>query len=273
MNRRCFCFVFQAEDVFSSLAIPLMKLVGLKIEEMAEEGRFTAIIVDADFSPVLNLNFGFMAGPGIPYRNGLSLTPESPTAVGGEWNDQIYRKEENCAAKAIIAGKEFYEKQETQLLQLVHLLRQVENRFIISAFHSQNHGIFLITQKLLQLIFYKTDAVLSSVEDNVQGLMEDLAERMCNLMVEYAKGLRADLKIGTCARLLDTVDEMEICMRNGRIELEEARKKVRVAEERRIKALCKLKETEEKVRKMKQYHEFIAAIQNQHIEQLASSKV
>ncbi|MFQ6619290.1 hypothetical protein Gotur_000629 [Gossypium turneri] len=103
--------------------------------------------------------------------------------------------------------------------------------------------------------------------------MEDLAERMCNPMVEYVKGLRADLKIGTCARLLDTVDEMERCMRNGRIELEEARKKVRVAEEGRIKALCKLKETEEKVRKMKQYDEFIAAIQNQHIEQLASSKV
>ncbi|MBA0578304.1 uncharacterized protein LOC105785696 [Gossypium raimondii] len=278
----------EAEDVFSSLAIPLMKLVGLKTEEMAEEGRFTAIIVDADFSPGQEF-----------HRNGLSLTPESPTAAGGEWNDQIYRKEENCAAKAIIAGKEFYEKQETQLLQLVHLLRQVENRvnshqddilqslatqrgslqnlfrkavYYISAFHSQNHDIFLITQKLLQLIFYKTDAVLSSVEDNVQGLMQDLAERMCNPMVEYVKGLRADLKIGTCARLLDTVDEMERCMRNGRIELEEARKKVRVAEEGRIKALCKLKETEEKVRKMKQYHEFIAAIQNQHIEQLASSK-
>ncbi|TYI17889.1 hypothetical protein ES332_A07G054700v1 [Gossypium tomentosum] len=279
----------EAEDVFSSLAIPLMKLVGLKTEEMAEEGRFTAIIVDADFSPSQEF-----------HRNGLSLTPESPTAAGGEWNDQIYKKEENCAAKAIIAGKEFYEKQETQLLQLVHLLRQVENQvnshqddilqslatqrgslqnlfrkavYYISAFHSQNHDIFLITQKLLQLIFYKTDAVLSSVEDNVQGLMEDLAERMCNPMVEYVKGLRADLKIGTCARLLDTVDEMERCMRNGRIELEEARKKVRVAEEGRIKALCKLKETEEKVRKMKQYHEFIAAIQNHHIEQLASSKL
>ena len=36
----------QAEDVFASLAIPLMKLVGLKTTEMAEDGRFTTIILN-----------------------------------------------------------------------------------------------------------------------------------------------------------------------------------------------------------------------------------
>ncbi|XWS51516.1 hypothetical protein CRYUN_Cryun12cG0182500 [Craigia yunnanensis] len=279
----------EAEAVFDSLAIPLMKLVGLKTEEMAEEGRFTTIIVDADFSPK---RF---------HRNGL--TPESPvispTTAGGEWNNQIHRKEESCAAKVIIAGKEFFEKQQTQFMQLVHLLRQVENRvnshqddilqslatqrdslqkifqkaiYFISAFHSQNHDTFLITLKLFQLIFDKTDDVLSSVEDGMQGLMQDLAEQMCNPMVEYVKGLKADLKMGTCARLLAIVDEMERSMRSGRIELEEARKRIKVAEEGRINALYKLKETEEKVRRMKEYHEFLAEIQKEHIEHLVSQK-
>ncbi|XP_038993384.1 uncharacterized protein LOC120117125 [Hibiscus syriacus] len=277
----------EAEDVFSSLAIPLMKLVGLKTEEMAEEGRFNTVVVDADFS----------SGQGF-HRNGFT-TEISPTVAGGEWSNETYRKEESSAVKAMIAGKEFYEKQQTQLVQLVHLLRQVENRvnshqedilqtlgtqrdslqnlfreavYYIYAVHKQNQDIFLITLKLLQHIFDKTNAVLSSVEDNMQGLMEDLAERMCIPMVEYVKGLKADLKIGTCARLLDSWDEIERSMRSGRIELEEARKMFRVAEEGRIKALCKLKETEEKVRRMKEYHEFLVAIQKQHIAQHASHK-
>ena len=209
-------------------------------------------------------------------------------------------QEESCAAKVIIAGKDFFEKQKTQLVQLVHLLRQVENRvnshqddilqslatqrdslqklfqkaiYFISAFHSQNHDTFLITLKLFQLIFDKTDDILSSVEDGMQGLMQDLAEQMCNPMVEYVKGLKADLKMGTCARLLAIVDEMERSMRSGRTELEEARKRIKVAEEGRINALCKLKETEEKVRRMKEYHEFLAEIQKEHIEHLVSQKV
>lgn len=42
--------VVKAEDVFTSLALPLMKLVGLKTVEMAEEGRFSTIITDTNRS-------------------------------------------------------------------------------------------------------------------------------------------------------------------------------------------------------------------------------
>ncbi|KAE8663358.1 Glycyl-tRNA synthetase / glycine--tRNA ligase [Hibiscus syriacus] len=280
----------EAEDVFSSLAIPLMKLVGLKTEEMAEEGRFSTIVVDSDFSP----------GQGFRLNGFTTKSPLiSPTVAGGEWSNQTDRKEESTAAKAVIAGKEFYKKQQTQIVQLVHLLRQVENQvnshqedilqtivtqrdtlqnlfhkavYYIYTAHNQNQDIFLITLKLLQHIFDKTNAVLSSVEDNMQGLIGDLSERMCIPMVEYVKGLKADLKVGTCARLLDFLDEIERSMRISRVELEEARKMVRVAEEGRIKALCKLKETEEKVRRMKKYHEFLVAIQKEHIAQHASHK-
>ncbi|MFS7940323.1 hypothetical protein Hanom_Chr05g00463071 [Helianthus anomalus] len=37
--------LLEAEDVFSSLAVPLMKLVGLKTAEMAEEGRSSTIFM------------------------------------------------------------------------------------------------------------------------------------------------------------------------------------------------------------------------------------
>lgn len=209
-------------------------------------------------------------------------------------------QEESCASKAMIAGKEFFEKQQTQLMQLVQLLRQVENQvnshqddilqslatqrdslkklfqksiYFMSSFHTQNNDTFLITVKLLQLIFYKTDAVLCSAEDGMQGLIEDLAEKMCSPMMEYVKGLKAELKMGTCAHLLAAVDEMERTMRSGRIELEEARKRARVAEEGRIDALCKLKESEEKVRRMKEYYDHLAEIQKERIEHLVSQKV
>ncbi|XVF54793.1 hypothetical protein PTKIN_Ptkin05aG0210200 [Pterospermum kingtungense] len=281
----------EAEAVFNSLAVPLMKLVGLKTEEMAEEGRVTTFLVDADSSPRFHSNGFTSESP---------LISVSPTADAGDWNFQNHIKEKTCAAKAVIAGKEFYDKQQTQLMQLVQLLRQVETRvnshqddilqslatqrdslqklfqksiYFISAFHSQNHDTLLITLKLLQLIFDKTDAVLCSVEDGMQGLIEDLAEKMCSPMVEYVKGLKAEMKMGTCARLLAVVDEMERSMRSGRIELEEARKRARVAEEGRINALRKLKESEEKVRRMKEYNELLAEIQKENFEHLVSQKV
>ncbi|XVF08589.1 hypothetical protein REPUB_Repub07fG0016200 [Reevesia pubescens] len=103
-------------------------------------------------------------------------------------------QEESCAAKAIVACKELFEKQQTQLMQLVHLLRQVETRvnshqddilqsfatqrdsfqklfqkvvYFISAFHSQNHDTFVITLKLLQLIVDETNAIFGSVKDGM----------------------------------------------------------------------------------------------------------
>ncbi|KAF6160140.1 hypothetical protein GIB67_016576 [Kingdonia uniflora] len=40
-------YICHAEDVFESLAISLMKLVGLKTEEMADEGRSSTILMDS----------------------------------------------------------------------------------------------------------------------------------------------------------------------------------------------------------------------------------
>ncbi|KAL6329215.1 hypothetical protein AAG906_014825 [Vitis piasezkii] len=40
--------MLQAEEVFASLSIPLMRFVGLKTTEMAENGRFITILTKVD---------------------------------------------------------------------------------------------------------------------------------------------------------------------------------------------------------------------------------
>ena len=64
------------------------------------------------------------------------------------------------------------------------------------------------------------------------------------------RGLKAEMTTGTYPRLVAIVEEMGGAMRDGKLQLEEARKKVRVAEERNVEALCRLKKLEERIRRM-----------------------
>lgn len=184
---------------------------------------------------------------------------------------------ENYARKATMAGRELIEKQQSQFIQLINLLRQIEthvnscqnnmlrnlSRHQISLqklfqqaiddltnLHCQNRDTFFVSVKILKALFEHMRFVYGSVETGVDVLMQDLTEHMCNPMVEYVKGLKADMKLGMCARLLAIVDKMDRAMRNGRLELEEAKKRIRVAEARKIEALCKLKELEERIWRM-----------------------
>lgn len=261
----------EAEDVFASLAIPLMKLVGLKTVEMAEEGKFSTIIIDNSSSYAQRNEIGSET---VARSDGAYKIPNT-----GKF------EEENYTAKAITVGKELMLKQKMQLMQLVHLLRQVEaqvksshndilltfndNRASIqkifqkavacvSAVHEENNATSFLVLNLLKYIFEHVGAALGSVLHGVEVFMHDLTSNMCNPMVEYAKGLKAEVTSGSCLRLLTTVEEMGGIMRTRRLELEEARKKMRVAEESRLVALSKLKESEEFVRKMSTLRSFLS---------------
>ncbi|KAL9422809.1 hypothetical protein AB3S75_034983 [Citrus x aurantiifolia] len=252
----------QAEEVFASLAIPMMKLVGLKTVEMAENGRFSTIIIDTD-SPEGRSRKGVVSG--------------SRVSVGGGEAESNKFEAENYARKATIAGRELIEKQQSQFIQLINLLRQIETQVNscqntmlrhlsrhqislqklvqeaiddLSNLHCQNHDTFFISVTILKALFEHMSFVFGSVETGVDVLMQNLVEHMCNPMVEYVKGLKADIKLGTCAQLLAIVAEMDRAMRNGRLELEEAKKRIRVAEAGKIEALCKLKEVEERIWRM-----------------------
>ncbi|KAJ8539251.1 hypothetical protein K7X08_013503 [Anisodus acutangulus] len=272
----------EAADVFESLANPLMKLVGLKTVEMAEEGKFSTVVFD--------YTTHFYADDCKRNENGGETMVRNE---GSEIEEEVYMN------RAKTVGKELIQKQEMQLRQLIHLLRQVESQVntsqtnifqtlsyhqnsihsvfkkavaYVSAIHQrgENNGTSLITIQLLKHIFRLVITTLSSVECGVDNLVDELATRMCRPMVDYVKGLKLEVTSGRCHRLLSIVEEMGGAMRTGRAELEEARKKARIAEHNRRDALYKLKESEELARK---YQGFLLKAKNGSKEQFEQEEL
>ncbi|KAK6127832.1 hypothetical protein DH2020_038434 [Rehmannia glutinosa] len=233
--------LLEAEDVFASLAIPLTKLVGLKTVEMAAEGRFSTIVTSIDSS---------------------------------------HSQEENYMNRAMTAGNELMERQKLQLMQLISLLKKIEaqvnssqksifqnlsehqaviKKFFLKAFtyvsaihqsDKSNDDLTYMMLKILKATFEQVGVALGSVEVGIDDLIRELAEKMCNPMVEYVNGLKVEVKTGTCSHLLEVVKEMDGAMKVRKFELDEARKQARLAEQSRIEALSKLKKSEETARKM-----------------------
>ncbi|GFQ04656.1 hypothetical protein PHJA_002609600 [Phtheirospermum japonicum] len=232
--------LLEAEEVFASLAIPLTKLVGLKTVEMAAEGRFSTIV----------------------------------TAV-----DRSNSQEENYMSRATTAGDELMERQKLQLMQLISLLKKIESQVnssqksivqnltdhqdrikmfflkaltCVSAIHQSNqrNDLSHMMLKILKATYDQVGVALGSVEAGIGDMICELAEKMCNPMVEYVNGLKVEIKAGTCSRLLDVVKEMDGAMKVRDFELDKARKQVRLAEQSRIEALSKLMKSEETARKM-----------------------
>ncbi|KAI3673653.1 hypothetical protein L6452_39777 [Arctium lappa] len=106
--------VVPAEDVFSSLAVPLMKLVGLKSAEMAEQGRSSTIF----------MKISSQSQDKCEDMNSVN-THKSLSSAEREY--EIHKLEEDYTNSAIMAGKELIQKQKLQLIQLIQLLKQVEN--------------------------------------------------------------------------------------------------------------------------------------------------
>ena len=190
--------------------------------------------------------------------------------------------QEDYTNRAIMAGQELIDKQKMQLMQLMRLLKQVEGSVnssqnsmfqtidnhkdslrtflqkavtYVSAIQQSSHDehAFNITLKLLKAIYDHVCEILSSVEGGVDNLINRLAEQMCQPMMEYVKSVKAEMTTGTCPRLVGTLENIRKVTRDGRLELEQARKKVRLSEERKLEALSKLKESEERLKKMRQY--------------------
>ncbi|OVA17364.1 hypothetical protein BVC80_1837g174 [Macleaya cordata] len=274
--------LLEAEDVFTSLSIPLMKLVGLKTEEMAEEGRSTTIFMESDFQQVTKkcyfhgVNLLFVTAPFfLIFISRISFIFCSNL------------KEKNYITRALKAGNQLTEKQHLQLQKLVYLLKRIEVQvnsrqdnllqnlndhglslrkffqrsvFYLSNVHrmNQTHETTInVTLKLLRATFDHMNLVLGSVEDGVKDLMRELAEHMCTPMVDYVKELKAEMGAGTLKRLIDVVNEIERVMIDGQSELVEAKKKVRLEESRKLEALSRLKESEEKRRALKELVVFL----------------
>ncbi|GFZ03960.1 hypothetical protein Acr_16g0005840 [Actinidia rufa] len=206
----------QAEDVFESLAIPLMRLVGVKTVEMAEEGRFSTIVTKTDLN-----------------SHGSGTKAKSPCSSerGDDGHKPRELEEESYTIKATMASKELLQKQRLQLTQFVQLLRKIEfqvnnsqddilqtladhqasiHKFFqsaiayIAAVHrtGQNQGTFLIMLKLFKATFDRMDAAFGLVERGVERLMHDLAEQMCAPMV--------DLQLGEARKEDESMEEDQV---------------------------------------------------------------
>ncbi|KAL8472013.1 hypothetical protein ACS0TY_029301 [Phlomoides rotata] len=232
--------LLEAEDVFVSLALQLMNLVGLKTDEMAADRRFTTIFTSVDRS---------------------------------------HSQEENYMNKAMQAANELIERQKLQLMQLITVLRKIEaqvnssqnsinqnladhqafmKKFFLKAFsyvytihHSgQSNDLSRVMLKILKATFDHVGAALGSVEAGIDDLIYELADKMCSPMVEYVKGLKVEMKNGTSSCLLEVVKEMHEAMQVRVLELEEARYEARLAQESRVEVLSRLMKSEETAKKL-----------------------
>lgn len=168
-------------------------------------------------------------------------------------------------------------KHKGQLRQLVHMLRHIETQvnshredilqmvdnrktffqefiqkslYYLSSARSKNHDTFPVTVKLLRFLFNNTNELLDSVDSGVNDLMQALAKNMCKPMTKYVGNLAAEIKLGPCVQLMNVVNEMEKANADTRRELEDAREKIRLAEETKMNALLKLKKSEDQVQRM-----------------------
>ncbi|XP_056841935.1 uncharacterized protein LOC108856516 isoform X1 [Raphanus sativus] len=248
----------EAGEVFESLAIPLTKLVGLKTSEMESEGRLSTFIFNTE-------------------RHHMDDTFENGVR-SDDLNNQIRRsKEENYAAKLESARKEIVRNHKGQLRQLVHMLKHIETQvnshredivqmlddgrnsfqefiqkslYYLNSVHSQNGDTFPATVKLLRVLFNNIKELLGSVDTGVGDLMQALAKNMCNPMSKYVGNLAAEVKLGPCVQLINVVNEMERANADTRRELEDARERIRLAEETKMEALSRLKKVEDQVQRM-----------------------
>ncbi|KAH6795540.1 hypothetical protein C2S51_036526 [Perilla frutescens var. frutescens] len=233
--------LLEAEDVFVSLAVQLMKLVGLKTAEMAEERRFSTIVTSFDCS---------QSQPEVDYMK-----------------------------KAIKAGNELMERQKLQLVQLITLLKNIEAQVnssqksifqdlanhqacirklflkassYVSSVHQSGRSNDLSRTMLLILkaTFDQVGAAFGSVEVGIDDLIKELSDKMCNPMVQYANGLKVEIQRGTSSCLLEVVKEMHEAMQARRYELDEARNQTWLAEQSRIEAVSRLMKSEETAKKL-----------------------
>lgn len=122
--------------------------------------------------------------------------------------------------------------------------------YYLSSVHSRNDDTFPATVKLLRILFNNINELLGSVDTGVTDLMQALSKNMCNPMSKYVGNLAAEVKGGPCVQLMKVVNEMERANADTRRELEDARERIRLAEERKMEALSRLKKAEDQVQRM-----------------------
>ncbi|MQM09052.1 hypothetical protein Taro_041915 [Colocasia esculenta] len=127
--------LLEASDVFDSLSVPLMKLVGLKAEEMAKDGKSSTIIVNPDFQ---NMRFSSIPPEAIGLAQGSAVSGCSRWSWDKQGNGfaqdravpgELYRRLDEEVVRYGIQAKEtcneISEKQKINTQRLVRQLRGI----------------------------------------------------------------------------------------------------------------------------------------------------
>lgn len=174
--------------------------------------------------------------------------------------------------KALKANNELMEKQKLKVVQLITILKNIKSQvnssrtsmfeiicarkeFIQKLFTKASSlvsgsGDRYMVLKVLQVTFHHLRATFESVEAGLEEMINELAKKMCNPMVDYVHSLRAEMQTGKCLSLLEFVEEMHEEMKAKELELVKARNHARLSEQRMTEALSRLQKSEETVRKL-----------------------
>ncbi|GAB4860344.1 hypothetical protein Ancab_035502 [Ancistrocladus abbreviatus] len=107
--------------------------------------------------------------------------------------------------------------------------------------------------KLLQSIFKCVSATFGLGENYVEDInYTQIVNTDVPSMVEYVKGLEAELGNGAGLRLLAIVKDLEQELAMGKLELENAKERITTTEDEKEKALCKLRDTEDRLLQLKE---------------------
>ncbi|KAI5067462.1 hypothetical protein GOP47_0017990 [Adiantum capillus-veneris] len=220
----------EANDIFNSMSIPLVRLVGLKMQQLAEQGRQTSVCLSP---PLQSEILQAYSPPALCSDNRKRRCSEA-------WQSALSIPEDNLTVQAAHHVEEFSQLQKQQLRQLVGVVKMVEKlvrsqeETITEKF--QDSESYLVNLQQSSLVNFKNlhqqvmdmrqqdshlayrlrvaeqsyQALMSlavkiqesgidkvrknllNVKIEVEGMVNELASSMCKPVVSFLKELRRD---------------------------------------------------------------------------------
>ncbi|XP_031487366.1 uncharacterized protein LOC116255632 isoform X2 [Nymphaea colorata] len=233
--------LLEAEEIFASLSVPLMRLVDLKSKEMAVEGRSCTIVVKDSV-----------------------CKDAGKVASGAESESRRIAESEERRFNQLISFLRTTESTVNSHLEAIH--QRLANRR--SSLHKAHQAIvsrlanasqeaaastpLLLAINVQRATFRSFDGALLSVGGEVQSAICRMAEDVCRPLLGLAREMKADGVAEASRRLMAAVVEMEAVVTRRGVELEEARRRIQAEEEANRSARKRLADCEREVRNLRQ---------------------
>ncbi|KMZ75004.1 hypothetical protein ZOSMA_11G00250 [Zostera marina] len=266
--------LIEAREVFESLSIPLMKLIGAKEGEMSDEGRSSSVVFVPpdilDGNRLRNATFS-ASNRNTDHQKSDDLSRRNESFSNFDQHQKRSNDDElsNATTRLLSVCEELKESQDHHIRRVINLLRTTEfhvktrHNSILETLEAHNASLrrFLqkstnffsthphtspstsnLTSRIFRAVYEHSVSSLDAVSGDIEGLLECLTEKMCTPMVAYVKKLREDM---------ESIQEMEATLATAMMEVERVKKRARIADEEKAEAFRLYKEYEEKFYGMK----------------------